>query len=186
RRVLRDPLDQRIRRTVLDEFRIELGVGVLVELVEVVVVQEALLEHAAATRSSAFVAGRSSTGWLTMAVVLSAGASLLSVGASLLFAGGTSCGHVRVRIFAVGGGPGGVSISGGSVGASLIGLSPWDGAASHSGQCHIEVPGQHGELLLIRVVPEVVVVPRPVHGVGVGQQLLCGEVFGERFDIDMV
>src|SRR5699024_2901973 len=47
RRVLRDPLDQRIRRTVLDEFRIELGVGVLVELVEIVVVQDALLEHAA-------------------------------------------------------------------------------------------------------------------------------------------
>src|SRR5699024_874886 len=64
---------------------------------------------------------------------------------------------------------------------------PWDGAApAHTGQFHIEVPGQHGELLLIRVVPEVVVVPRPVHGVGVGQQLLCGEVLGERFDIDMV
>src|SRR5699024_5536363 len=151
-------LDQRIRRTVLDEFRIELGVGVLVELVEVVVVQEALLEHAAATRSSAsaFVAGWPSTGRLTRSVVLSGGASLL--------AGGASYGHVRVRVFAVGRGPGGVSISGGSVGACLIGLSPWDGAApSHSGQCHIEVPGQHGELLLIRVVPEVVVVPRPVH-----------------------
>src|SRR5699024_11539251 len=113
------------RRTVLDEFRVQLGGGVLVGLVEVAVVQEALLEHGAATRSSAFVAGRSSTGWLTMAVVLSAGASLLSVGASLLFAGGTSCGHVRVRIFAVGGGPGGVSISGGSVGASSTARPPW-------------------------------------------------------------
>src|SRR5699024_245005 len=130
RRVLRDPLDQRIRRTVLDEFRIELGVGVLVELVEIVVVQDALLEHAAATRSSsALVAGSSSTGWLTRAVVLSVGTALLSVGTSLLFAGGSSCGHVRVRVFAVGRGPGGVSISGGSVGACLIGLSPWDGAA---------------------------------------------------------
>src|SRR5699024_8017667 len=120
RRVLSDPLDQRIRRTVLDEFRIELGVGVLVELVEVVVVQEALLEHAAATRSSAsaFVAGWPSTGRLTRSVVLSGGASLL--------AGGASYGHVRVRVFAVGRGPGGVSISGGSVGACLIGLSPWD------------------------------------------------------------
>src|SRR5699024_4538173 len=106
--------------------RIELGVGVLVELVEVVVVQEALLEHAAATRSSAsaLVAGRSSTGRLTRSVVLSGGASLLSSGASPLFAGGASCGHVRVRVFAVGRGPGGVSISGGSVGACLIGLSP--------------------------------------------------------------
>src|SRR5699024_1042296 len=98
-----DPLDQRIRRTVLNEFRIELGVGVLVELVEVVVVQDALLEHAAATRSSAsaFVAGSSSTGWLTRAVVLSVGTALLSGGASLL-SGGASYGHVRVRVFAVG------------------------------------------------------------------------------------
>src|SRR5699024_9588758 len=153
----------------------------LVELVEIVVVQEALLEHAAATRSSAsaLVAGRPSFRRLTRAVVLSAGTCLL-------FAAGTSCGQVRVRVFAVGRGPVSVSISGGSVGASLVGLSSWDGAAAHSGQCHIEVPGQHGELLLIRVIPEVVVVPRPVHGVGVGQQLLCGEVFGERFDIDMV
>src|SRR5699024_12217493 len=130
RRVLRDPLDQRIRRTVLDEFRIELGVGVLVELVEIVVVQEALLEHAAATRSSsALVAGRSSTGRLTRSVVLSGGASLLSGGASLLSAVGASCGHVRVRIFALGRGPGGVSISGGSGGACLIVMSPRDGAA---------------------------------------------------------
>src|SRR5699024_1868360 len=40
RRILSNLLDQRIRRTVLDEFRIELGVGVLIELVEIIVVQE--------------------------------------------------------------------------------------------------------------------------------------------------
>src|SRR5690625_6731233 len=122
---------------------------------------------------------------ISRAIVLSSGtALLLSAETTLLSVGGASCGHVRIRVFTGRRGPGGVGISGGPVGAFLIGLSPWDGAASHSGQRHIEVPGQHGELLLIRVVPEVVVVPRPVHGISVGQQLQRDAEFVRYFVLE--
>src|SRR5699024_6774515 len=48
RRILSNLLDPPIRRTARDALRIELGVGVLVAPVEIIVVQAALLAHPAA------------------------------------------------------------------------------------------------------------------------------------------
>src|SRR5699024_7280781 len=47
-------------------------------------------------------------------------------------------------------------------------------SAHHSGERHVEVPRQDRELLLRRVVPEVIVVAGTVHGVVVGQDFLGG------------